>query len=277
MISARIICDSISLDGQRLITMVLRYPRFIHAEFMTHRMLSRNVASSRAIPVKKYLKQVWSNPAMPVWWGANQPGMQAKRELAGWRKWLAIKLWVLAGWTMCGFAKLFELIGLHKQVANRILEPWVWVETVCTATDYDNLFWLRDHPEAQPEFGVLAAKMVEALNNSTPVKLKFGEWHLPFVLPEELLANSLIDCIKFSVARCARVSFLNHDGTNPNHEKDLKLWNQLISSGHVSPFEHQATPNADGRHLMSGNFRGWIQNRKNIFNEYRNSPYYKLN
>ena len=77
----KVIADSISESGKRITTFQLKYPRFIHSEVMTHRVFSRNASSSRAIPVKKMIEQVRNNPAMPIHWGANQSGMQAKNEL----------------------------------------------------------------------------------------------------------------------------------------------------------------------------------------------------
>lgn len=267
MISARVIADSVSGSGSRLTTFVLKYPRFIHAEFMTHRMLSRNAASSRAIPVNKFIKNVLDNPAMPVYWGSNKPGMQAGDELVGWRLKLAKALWVMSGVAMCGVAKAFEWVGLHKQVANRILEPWFYIEVVCTGTDFGNMYNLRAHKDAQPEFRELAQRMIEAQRASKPKLLSPQDWHLPFVTEQEVEQYGL-DSRKLSVARCARVSYLNHDGTEPNVDKDLGLWKRLLDSGHVSPFEHQACP-LQSPYEASGNFHGWFQYRKTIQNENR--------
>lgn len=272
MISARIIADSVSTSGSRLTTFVLRYPRFIHAEFMTHRTLSRNAASSRAIPVNKFIKDVLTTPAVPVYWGSNKPGMQAGDELVGWRLNLSKALWVLSGVAMCGVAKMFEWIGLHKQIANRILEPWFYIEVVCTGTDFGNLYNLRAHKDAQPEFRELALQMIEAQKESQPKLLESGQWHLPFITPFELDTYGEERCRRMSVARCARVSYKNHDGSAPDLEKDLKLWKKLLDSGHVSPFEHQASPML-GPYEVSGNFHGWSQYRKLLPNE--NRPIYK--
>jgi thymidylate synthase ThyX len=85
MISAKIIADSISESeyGDRITTFELEYPRFIHGELMTHRLFSRNAASSRAIPINKMMDQVLTAPAMPVEWGLNKSGMQAEEMLKG--------------------------------------------------------------------------------------------------------------------------------------------------------------------------------------------------
>lgn len=274
MISARVIADSVSPTGKRITTLVLRYHRFFHQEFLTHRMLSRNSASSRAIPVNKMLARVLSDPAIPIWWGKNQPGMVAKSELSTIHKWIAIKLWILAGMMMCVCAKIFQMIGLHKQTANRILEPWVWMETVVTATEWGHMFNLRMAPDAQVEFKQLVECIINAMNESVPVQLNPGEWHLPFVNKYEVDTYGYEDCLKLSVARCARVSLLNHDGTIDPH-KDKELWTHLKHCCHASPFEHQATPLSDPCE-HSGNFIGWLQYRKSLDNEYKpECPYIK--
>jgi len=275
-ISAKIIADSVLAPGHaagipRLTTMELTYPRFIHSEFMTHRVFSRNAASSRAIPVRKMLTQVWKDPAMPTYWGSNKPGMQAGAELTGWRLKAAKKLWVLAGWVMVAFAWSLSKLGLHKQIANRILEPWMWMKTIVSATDWGNFFNLRIHADAQPEIKVLAEAMLKAMNSSRPRQLQPGQWHLPYVRGSEYLLYSYdsMGLQQISAARCARVSYLNHDGSKPDVKKDLELYEMLAKAPHASPFEHQATP-VVGRH---GNFNGWKQFRQFIPNE--NQPDYK--
>jgi hypothetical protein len=259
-IKVKVVKDSIS-KGQRLTTLQLRYHRYIHGEFMTHRVFSRNASSSRAIPVKTMLKQVWSDPAIPVHWGANQPGMQARKHLEGFRLWAAKTAWILAAKLMCVFAWLMVLIGLHKQIANRILEPWQFIHVIVSATDWDNFFLLRDHPDAQPEIRELAREIKYWMDHSTPTELKVGDYHLPYITDEEFRLNSLEDCVKMSTARCARVSYLTHDGKKPSKEKDIKLHDDLVVAEpiHASPSEHQATPAEDDDYYK--NFRGWIQYR----------------
>jgi hypothetical protein len=272
LISAWVVADSLSPTGKRLVTFALKYNRWIHSELMTHREFSRNAASSRAIPVAKTIKQVWNTPAIPVWLGKNQPGMSAKEELGGFKRWLTLLLWCTAGKFACVLAKIFELIGVHKQFANRLLEPWVYIETLVTSTEWGNFYNLRLAPDAQPEFRDLAQKMLDAQNISTPVKLKYGQWHLPFVSGLEIATHSVEDCIKFSVARCARVSTLHHDGTPTytadGEKRDRELHDRLMRDGHVSPFEHQATPSLSAT-KRSGNFIGWKQYRKTLKCEYR--------
>lgn len=281
-ITAKVIADSISEDRKRITTFQISYPRMIHSEFMTHRVFSRNASSSRAIPVKKVLAQVWNDPAMPVHWGQNQSGMQAKTELTGFKQTVAKALWRGAGKVACMFAWGMMKAGLHKQVSNRILEPWQIIHVVVTATEWDNFFELRDHEDAQPEIRELAIQMRKAMNESNPQMLSHGEWHLPYVLEEEL-SKALQDSEtadkgwelmrKVSAARCCRVSYLKHDGTASKIQEDLKLCERLAGARpiHASPFEHQASPDqvsltgVDGEWesaSLHGNFVGWIQYRK---------------
>jgi len=263
MIEAKIVKDSISEDGNRLTTLQICVHRFVWSEFMTHRVFSRNAASSRAIPVAKMLKQVWTNPAMPVKWANNKAGMQAGEDLNGIRLSIVKFLWRLAGKVACIFAYLMIKCNLHKQWANRILEPWQWMTAIISSTDFDNFFGLRISPLAQPEINELAIQIKLALDNSTPQLLLNGAWHLPYVTESELLVYTDIEILKkISAARCARVSYLNQDSTLPTLEKDIELCERLVKSNpiHASPFEHQATPNVG----VFGNFKGWKQNRQVI-------------
>ena len=279
MISAKVIEDSISEEGIRLTTMQLCYPRFIHSEVMTHRVFSRNASSSRAIPVAKMIDQVRCNPAMPVHWGANQPGMQARKELEGQELFDAMNVWKKAANEAADTAEFMNKLGLHKQVANRILEPFQWIHVVMTSTEWANWDELRDHEDADPNIQRLARAMSVARNASTPQYLEPGEWHLPYVLDKE--RDQPIEILKkISAARCCRVSYLTHDGLDPSIEKDLELCERLAGSRplHASPFEHQATPdfitNADEWTTewcdpdLHGNFTGWIQHRKMLENDF---------
>lgn len=273
IITAKVIADSIGEDAPRLTTMQLCYPRFIHAEFMTHRVFSRNASSSRAIPVAKMLKQVRENPAMPIHWGANQPGMQAKVELIDDDLNEAKAQWMLAAEAAADIAEDMELAGLHKQVANRILEPFQYISVIVTATEWHNFFELRDHVDAQPEIRELAIQMKKAMDESTPELLTIG-WHLPYVTKAEKVTYGITVLCKLSAARCARVSYLTHDGENPDLEKDLALYERLVGGKplHASPIEHQAVPDSlrqKGLHSKDwyvpwfhGNLVGWKQFRK---------------
>ncbi len=259
--SVKIIEDSIN-EGNRITTLQLKYHRYIHAEMLTHRMFSRSASSSRAIPINKIISQVWNNPAMPVNWGANISGMQAKTELSGVRLALAKFVWRAASKFACIFAYIFSKIGLHKQIGNRILEPWQFINVIVTATDFDNFFHLRIHPDAQPEIQELARKMKEAIDASTPKELKYGEWHLPYVSDEEKKSFSEDIILKMSTARCARVSYNNHNGVKPYIMEDMVLYHRLVGSQpiHASPAEHQATPGYNSETYYK-NFKGWIQYR----------------
>jgi len=256
-INAEIIADSISEGGVRLTTFSLTYPRVIHGELMTHRVFSRNAMSSRAIPVSKLISEVWNDPFIPMVWGSNKPGMQAGEEVTGWRLALAKLTWVAASKAACVFAWALSKLGLHKQIGNRIMEPFQWMRTVLTATEWDNFFALRDHPDAEPHFQALARRMRFEMDISTPRELVLGQWHLPYVD-----SVSGIDC-KISAARCARVSYLTHEGKAPSVEADLALYERLAGGEpiHASPLEHQATP-ALSATTRSGNLRGRVQFRQ---------------
>lgn len=268
--SAKVLLDSVSPAGSRLTTMEVTFPRFILPEVNTHRMFSRNSASSRAIPVKKLIDRVRRDPFIPDYWGANQAGMQASVELQGWRRWVARQTWWLASRGAVALAKFFNWLGLHKQLTNRVLEPFAWHTVLISSTEWANFFALRAHPDAQPEIQTLAKLMIEAYNNSTPKLLMHGEWHLPLVPDFEdlfvLEGHSIEDIKKISAGRCARVSYLTHDGEH-DPEKDIELCERLVASGHMSPMEHVARPSRLANEFY-GNFKGWLQMRKGIPNEH---------
>lgn len=299
-ISAKIIADSISPDGTRMTTMEIEYPRFILAELNTHRMLSKNSASSRAIPVKAMHEHIRANPAQPVHWGKNQPGMQAREELGGTDITDAKFIWKRAMQDALHWAgALSERVGLHKQVANRLTEPWMTMKTVISGTEWRNFWWLRCHADAQPEIHQLAMTMRDAYLKSQPQKLQPGEWHVPYVNTYRDSHTGVLHYISsdykyltqqqaliISASCCAQVSYRKNDDTL---EKAQKIFDQLINSQpcHASPVEHQATPmnlstymnyepdtwehgvthvSANGD-LWSGNLRNWIQHRKLIQDE----------
>lgn len=264
-ITATVIADSISSHNKRITTLQLKYPRFIHSEFMTHRVFSRNSASSRAIPVAKMIEQVQNDPAMPIYWGLNQPGMQASKEhedISTAQVW-----WKAAAIDAAASATLLNDLGLHKQIVNRVLEPFQWMHTIVTATEWDNFFELRCHPDAQPEFQALACAIRAAMESSAPVERSGaagwqGAWHLPYVSDSERRALPIAVLPKISASRCARVSYLKHDGTSPSAENDLTLFERLVGSKplHASPIEHQAL--ASNSVCRSRNFLGWHQYRE---------------
>lgn len=252
-ITATVVADSITVSGERLTTFLLSYPRFIHAELMTHRMFSRNASSSRAIPVKSIIKETLRNTASPIHWGANQPGMQANSELRGWKLRAAkATWWTLSRLNVAG-ARVFTRLGAHKQFANRVLEPYSNINVLVTATEYDNFFNLRIHSAAQPEIRKLAEAMRNARLFSDPYLLKEGQWHMPFVDIDDRLNGNEADLLKISAARCARLSYTPFGEPNKNRAKDVALAEMLWRDQHLSPFEHQATPKS-GWHA---NFNGW--------------------
>jgi hypothetical protein len=264
----KIIKDSLNpTNGKRLTTMQLRYWRGIHGEFMTHRVFSRNASSSRAIPINTFLKQVWNDPAGPVHWGANNPGMQAKTELTGFKLWFAQQAWRWTGRAVCAAVWLTNKVAKpHKQTFNRLLEPWQYISVIVTATEWDNFFELRNHKDAQPEIRELAIAMLDAMENSRP---ELREYHLPYLTDaeERSYINGHLDLdtlLKISTARCARVSYLTHDGTAPSIDKDIRLHDQLVGSVpiHASPTEHQAIAAPDD--VFYKNFRGWKQYRIDV-------------
>ncbi len=276
MISAKILLDSINSDtGDRITSFLLTYPRFIHAEFMTHRALSRNASSSRAIPIMKMLRSILANPAAPVSWGKNGKGMQSKEALPVYRQKVAQLLVLVHCWVSCGFSWLLHKIGVHKQIANRYTEPWAHITTLATATEWQNFFALRCHPDAQPEFQELAFQMLAAYLDSKPVSRKPGEWHCPFAEMIDAFPE-LEQQLKISTARCARTSYLNFDGSI-DPAKDFTLHDDLKSSGHMSPFDHSARALSkqekqddfeSGREKQA-NLRGYAPYRKSIPNENR--------
>lgn len=250
-----------------LFTLQLRYPRFIHAEFMTHRVFSRNASSSRAVPVERIINEVFEDTALPTSWGKNKPGMQADGEhdalinLAEGRM-VATEAWRVASMSAIRFATAFSKAGYHKQVVNRILEPFAHISVVVTATEWDNFFKLRLHPDADPTMYALAEEMRRVMEKSEPV---VRQYHLPYISDhrdEYFDTPELIRKVKMiSAARCARVSYLNHDGSKPDEDKDLALANRLLESNHMSPFEHQATANPKP---LKSNLVGWTQFRKEL-------------
>lgn len=274
-ITAKIVADSLNTEtGDRLTTMQLRYQRFIHCEFMTHRVFSRSASSSRAVPVERMIQDVLDDPAMPVEWGSNKPGMQAGDEIDKLVECYPIEedaiifderspefAWVAAMEHAVIAARGFAKAGYHKQIVNRLLEPFAHISVVVTATEWENFFALRCHPDADPTMRALAEAMRDAMEKSHPVEMERFDWHLPYLTEEEKSSGLMRRCARISAARCARVSYMNHDGSNPDIEKDLALAQRLIDSRHMSPFEHQArVTDGDGTQHWR-NFQGWDQHR----------------
>jgi len=265
MYSTRVLKDSLAPCGKRLTTWELTYPRFVHAELMTHRMFSRNSASSRAIPTEKLMARVREDPALPQWWGRNQSGMQANEELDGASRAEAERLWLAARDQMLVAVEQLGKVGLHKQLANRLIEPWMFITVLVSSTEYSNWFHLRNHRMAQPEIAWVARAMWQHYQEHRPTEIPEGGWHLPLVQPEEVTALGEVMAKKVSTGRCARVSYLTHEGVR-DPDKDVELHDRLCSGpatgepGHWSPFEHVAMALVEP--VRSGNFLGWAQYRK---------------
>lgn len=272
----KILADSVNEAGNRLTTFELTYPRFVHAQLMTHRLFSRNAASSRAIPTKRLLERIEDDPAMPLHWGRNQRGMQAREELDAHTRNHAEDLWILARDSAVHYAREMATLGVHKQIVNRLVEPWMFITVIVSATEFDNWYHLRTE-DAQPEIAWVAGEMAKQAEESEPEILLPGDWHLPLVetrdwmsdlfveryeLPED---DPMMELVKISTARCARVSYLTHDGKR-DIEADIALHDRLRASGHWSPFEHAAMAMAtDYRY---GNFFGFKQYRKFFTDEH---------
>ena len=266
---AEIIADSVNPHGERLTTFALRYPRIIHSELMTHRQFSRNASSSRAIPVERFITWVMDDPAMPLEYRQNVKGMQGGELMAPeTQQACEVEILNLRDQTVATVKRLSEL-GLAKQSANRYAEAFHHISVLVTAANFANFFALRIHEDAQPEIRELALHMLRAYSASRPTLLADGAWHLPYVGSspmDDLLSEA--NQLKVSVARCARVSYNNHDGSAPDPTKDVALHDALVGQTplHASPAEHQAQAVAwvgDG-----GNFGGhWRQYRKTLTKE----------
>lgn len=279
--SAKVICDSVNPLGDRLTTMIIQFHRFILPEVNTHRMLSKNTSSSRAIPIKKMIEQVEEIEAYPLFWGANCKGMSAKEELSEIDQRKARMIWRHARLMAITQVKALMEIGesgVHKQTANRLLEPFLTTTMIISGTNqpssWQNLFNQRCHPEAQPEFKALADAMKAAYDDSIPTTLQAGQWHIPFIdigdrgdwyrqyLHSYKTQEEVLEKIKAATGCCARVSYLNHDGVRSIAD-DIALHDRLLSSQppHLSPFEHVAI--ALDNSEQCANFTGW-QSYRNI-------------
>lgn len=363
-INARIVADSVDSRGNRITTFILTYPRIIHAEVMTHRLFSRNAASSRAIPFNKMVKSIEEDPFIPIAWQKDHKGMQGTEY---WTKddiltpipdktfeidaithfrneWLAARDYAV----LCARG-MHETLGITKQLCNRLLEPFQWYTCLVTTTEFDNFFelrlpkykliglggdpaksrkdWLKKmqfssalHPSQYPKteeewwtlsesgaeihIQALAEAMWDARNESVPKELKAGQWHIPFgdrMDTNELHNFGIVECdnvydidhlkLYVATARCARLSYMTFDG-EIDYEKDIKLHDQLLTSGHMSPFEHCSRCMGDeeyywyvkGKDLTEGydelafdknsygwcnNFKGFISYRYLLENEQR--------
>lgn len=283
---AKVLADSLSLAGHRVTTLQVTFPRIILAEFNTHRVLSRNSASSRAIPVERRVQQVREAPFVPEAFSKNQRGMQADENVDAAADEHARATWLLAAEAATQAAEGLAKAGVHKQHANRLIETFAWHTVVVTASEWANWDALRISKMAQPEMYKIAGMMREERLASAPVE-RSNSWHLPYVSPLEALALNAhgdpLAAVKVSVGRCAAVSYERQDETTP--EKANAIHDKLRADGHMSPFEHALRPmtptelnffrqddlewngrewtlsGKPSRHFL-GNVEGWIQYRK---------------
>lgn len=305
---AQVILASKGPEQDPIYTIRKRYPRIIHGEVMTHRVFSRNAGSSRARPAKVTIQEIRDTPFIPWHWGKNQSGMQAFEDndtllrlhqdnilshLAlqnldvdetGWCDIDPRDGWSEAAHRAAEIAQAFADAGYHKQVFNRLLEPFSWIDVLVTATEWDNFLWLRDHEDAEPHIADLARLVKQAIDSCNIQELSPGEWHLPYITAEDLETidrefndgrTTVIEIARcVSAARCARVSYKLFDGSAPSIKGDLDLYQKLVGNAriHASPMEHQATPDIlVGEHVpewnqpeLHGNLTGYIQFRKMI-------------
>lgn len=272
--SAKVVLDSVSPDGYRLTTIEAKLHRFVLAELNTHRAFSRNSASSRAIPVRKQIKRVMEDPAIPLQWPVERPGMVGEPDpMIPERTVDCVKNWLQAR-DHAVEAVMLLINGshpVHKSVVNRILEPWMWHTVIITATEWENFFGLRCHPAAMPEMRSVAEEIRRAYVLSTPTELPYGRWHTPYVDETDFQDMMEGEDLKVSAARCARVSYLTHDGII-DIDKDKELYDKLTNDDppHASPLEHVARPcpqhwwdhdRSSHYREHKGNFVGWDQLR----------------
>jgi Thymidylate synthase complementing protein len=294
---AKVIADSCNENGDRLITIEGSLPRIVLADFSKHRVFSFSGQSTRAVPVKKMVDLMNSNPFVPEVFGTNQAGMTAGYALEGDEAEAARRIWGFAKGAAGDFATQLANLNVHKQLTGRLLEPFSHMKIVLTSTEWSNFFRLRRHKDAQPELQIFANKIYEAIENSKPQVLSVNEWHLPYiekkiVVTEDENGESILSTVyiadnqmvdldtakKYSAAKCATTSYRTETLTV---EKAMNIFEQLVVSDpqHSVPTEHVARPLelncgpfADSltTHVdrwggqWSGNFRSFGQYRKEI-------------
>jgi len=273
---AEVILASVAKDCPPIFTVRTRYPRPIHGEIMTHRVFGRNARSSRAVPVRTMLHEVATIPYIPWHWLRNKPGMQGTEPLTPEEEEEAKDIWLdAAAHAMDHVERLFEPDGLniHKQNPNRLLEPFSWIDTLITSTDWANFFWLREHHAAEPHLQDLDRLVHHAITYAQIITRDMNEWHMPYVTYEERMTYDEETLLKISAARCARISYKPFNG-EASIEAELARADLLMNDErvHASPFEHQAKPDEWNEYgynqpKLHGNLTGWIQYRKLIPNE----------
>lgn len=308
----QVVSDSISPSGSRLASILMSFPREILPEVLTHTILSKNTTSSRAIPFPTMLKQLLGDPAaglapdlyVPPHFGANQKGMQAKAEVSESDRIEAERIWRAAAMDAIRNAGELYKLGVHKQVVNRIIEPYTWTTQLLTGTQWANFFALRTDEDAHPAFQIVAKAAFVAMKRSVPKRLDYHEWHLPFIVKADRFTASAVlsgnhgsrirdesfDVIRsvfnsgihanqvdqllcvWSSARCARLTFRLFDGKPTTPADELATWAKLNGRlKHASPLGHQAAPLHPAleaqRPDLKSNLSGWLQFRKLVPNE----------
>ena len=276
---AEIVAHSVAENsGKEIVTVKVKYGLIVHSEFLRHRQLSRGVKSNRAIPCATIRKEVLSNPYIPLVFGKNKRGMQSSEPMCF--EGVGRALFKAARYPAVFFHYVLDKMGLHKQVCNRLLNPWQWVEETITATEWQNLYALRIHDAAQADVREVVECIKEVIDKNREFgvvqKLKPGEWHVPYVSTRrykkdgelEYFDNdwtklSVEDALVCSAARCARSSYNKHDGTSTTLSTDAPLFETLLkdSPKHASPVEHQATPMQVpyNEHWHTDGSVGWIE------------------
>jgi thymidylate synthase ThyX len=199
------------LNGNKFATFLIRFPKILLAELNTHRQLVRNCGSSRAIPSATFIDSITNDPYIPPF-SQNRPGMTGLAlEYDSEEYQEAEELWLQARDYLCATVKDYKELGIHKQDANRLLEPFYHVDIVLSGTDWINFFKLRTAPDAQPAFRAIALKMQQLLDTTCPNPLMPDEWHIPFMdAHPDTDKLSLEDKLKVAIARIARVSYSSH-------------------------------------------------------------------
>jgi hypothetical protein len=287
MIDVEILAHSVGPLGrgaQEIATYRLVYPKQVHQEHLRHRAMSFSVSSGRAVPTKKQLQAVRENPAMPAYWGREQKGMSPGEPFSA-QEIEAIERIVLKGQEAAlSVAEALADIGVHKSLVGRYVYPWAHYEMVCTSCwpGLANFFALRISPKADPTMRRIAVQMADAFRYHQPRELKPGEWHLPFLSPQEQLAlHDAFACgpesllkdlehkfIRLSVARTGRVSYLQHGLREDQQdiEKDLRWFDQRLADGDWSVFEHAARVPWPGEDIskLQGNLVNFVQLRQTL-------------
>lgn len=279
MTTAKILADSINGTGSRLTTFEVEVPKYVLGQLAKHRQLSMNFESSRAKPFWRVLEQVVHDPYIPTRFGKYSSGMQPvgyfnQNEVIGIiEEWVTsahsaahqaidvgyrdddqgvyseahrrLRLAVWNGKTLDWFKDNPPEVA--KELLNRILEPYMKVKGVVSATEWDNFIQLRANPEAQDDINYLAQDINRLLAENNPTFVSAGACHLPDLgkNPTEVVEN------------IARVSYGNHRSTTKREPG--ALYEQLAESGHWSPFEHVALVQGNGK----SNFHSsWTQLRQ---------------